>query len=160
MEEAFGRELPIGDYWVEVNINQKLLRIVAMVSGRVFIGPELCREEEYIDASINYTVDVMTAVRDIGSLNWFRHLRAPYLPSVKRIDQWIAQALGFLKPVVAARMKAAEEDPKYEKPDDMLQWLLDGSLRDGKTDVERIAKLQLGITFAAIHTTTLTTTNA
>lgn len=160
MEEAFNRELPIGDDWTEININKKLLRIVAMVSGRVFIGPELCREEEYIDASINYTIDVMTAVRDIGSMNWFRNLRAPYLPSVKRIDQWIAQAFGFLKPVVAARLQAMEDDPKYEKPDDMLQWLLEGSLKSGRADVERIARLQLGVTFAAIHTTTLTTTNA
>lgn len=131
-----------------------------MASGRVFIGPELCRAEEYIDASINYTIDVMNAVRDIGSMNWFRALRAPYLPSVKRIDEWIAQAMAFLKPVVAARMKAAEDDPKYEKPDDMLQWLLEGSMRDGNADVEHIAKLQLGVSFAAIHTTTLTTTNA
>lgn len=158
MAEALRTELPIGADWTEININKKLLRIVAKVSGRIFIGPELCHAEEYIDASINYTVEVMNAVRDINSMKWFRDLRAPYLPSVKRIDARVEQALKFLEPVVAERLEAERNDPEYKKPDDMLQWLMDG--QKGKADVEEIARLQLGLSFAAIHTTTLTTTNA
>ena len=82
VSEAFRTELPIGQDWTEVNINQKLTRIVAKASGRIFIGPELCHEEEYIDASINYTLEVMNAVREIQALDWYRDLRAPYRKSV------------------------------------------------------------------------------
>ncbi|KAL2111172.1 hypothetical protein VUR80DRAFT_220 [Thermomyces stellatus] len=158
--KAFRDELPIGADWTEININKKLLRIVAKVSGRIFIGPELCHAEEYIDASINYTIEVMNAVRDINSMNWFRHLRAPYLASVKRLDQRVEQALNFLQPVVSGRLEAAKNDPEWEKPDDMLQWIMEARAKDGKVDVENIARLQLGLSFAAIHTTTLTATNA
>lgn len=155
---CFRTELDIGADWTEININRKLLRIVAKVSGRIFIGPELCHEEEYIDAAINYTVEVMNAVREINDLTWFRDWRAPYLPTVQRINQRIKQALDFLKPVVEDRIARQKNDPDYEKPDDLLQWLMDGE--KGVPDVEYIARLQLGMTFAAIHTTTLTTTNA
>lgn len=161
MAAAFRDELPIGADWTEININKKLLRIVAIVSGRIFIGPELCHAEEYIDASINYTLEVMNAVQDINSMNWFRDLRAPYLPSVKRLDRRVEQALKFLLPVVQGRLDAAKKDPEWERPDDMLQWIMDSLLKDGKEiNVENIARLQLGLSFAAIHTTTLSTTNA
>lgn len=161
MAAAFRDELPIGADWTEININQKLLRIVAKVSGRIFIGPELCHAEDYIDASINYTVEVMNAVREINSLNWFRDLRAPYLPSVRRLDRRVEQALNFLQPVVQERVNAAKNDPEWERPDDMLQWVMDSLVKEGKkVNVENIARLQLGLSFAAIHTTTLSTTNA
>lgn len=43
-----------------MNIYGKLLRIVAKVSGRIFIGPELCRSEKYIDtASKSFTTETL-----------------------------------------------------------------------------------------------------
>ncbi|SPO00184.1 related to cycloheximide-inducible protein CIP70 (cytochrome P450 family) [Cephalotrichum gorgonifer] len=163
VNEAMDLELPIGADWTEININKALLRIVGMVSGRIFIGPELCREEEYLDASINYTIDVMTAVREINTLRWFRDLRAPYLPSVKKLKGRVKQALNFLQPVVQKRMAMARDDVKTDRPDDMLQWFMEGKLKKGAAkaeDVDYFARVQLGLSFAAIHTTTLTTTNA
>ncbi len=147
---------PCGD-WTPVNINQKLLRIVAMVSGRVFIGPELCRSEEYLDAAINYTIELMTAQRAISYLApWQRPFLANRLPHVKKLDQRLEEATAFLRPVVEARQKLAPE----EQPDDMLQWLMNAQPKFGQQTAKKMAELQLGISFAAIHTTTLTTTNA
>jgi hypothetical protein len=47
-----------------------------------------------------------------------------------------------------------------EKPDDMLQWIMNqqgGKFKEYST--EELARVQLSLSFAAIHTTTLTTTN-
>ncbi|KAH8895907.1 cytochrome P450 [Thozetella sp. PMI_491] len=157
VQESFLLELPPCRDWTPVNINQKLLRIVAMVSGRIFIGPELCRSEEYLDAAINYTVDLMTAQKAVTRMRpWKRPFLANHLPSVRQLDQRLKAATDFLRPVVEARQKLAPE----ERPDDMLEWLMSAKARVGESTTRKLAEIQLGISFAAIHTTTLTTTNA
>ncbi|KAL0941723.1 Ent-kaurene oxidase 7 [Colletotrichum truncatum] len=160
--ESMRLELPQSQEWTEVNINSKLLRIVAMASGRVFIGPELCRDERYIDASINYTVDLMTAVHMVSFLPGpLRPFVAPFLPPLKKLNRRIAEAEAVFRPIVEARRQAkAEKGDDYQEPDDMLQWMMNAPAKFGEVDNRTMAQNQLGISFAAIHTTSLTTTNA
>lgn len=161
VDRTLRAEFPSAKDWTEVNVYSKLLRIVAIVSGRIFIGPELCHDEEYIDAAVNYTTDLMKARGAIQYLPpWIRWLMAPRLPQVKRLAEREEQARAFLQPVVAARRKAEREQPGYQKPDDMLQWFIDSLKKFGNREDRELAKAQLGLSFAAIHTTTLTTTNA
>ncbi|KAK2026053.1 cytochrome P450 [Colletotrichum zoysiae] len=157
--EATRIELPQSGEWTEVKIMGKLMRIIAMASGRVFVGPELCRNEEYLDAAINYTVDLMKAIRKVSTIPpWIRPFLAPRKPEVRRVHRRIVEAVEFLKPVVKSRREASE-DPYYQKPDDMLQWMIDAQEKTGDKDDKKLAKYQLGISFAAIHTTSLTATN-
>lgn len=150
-------ELPQSGQWTEVDIQKKLLRIVAIVSGRVFVGPELCRDEKYLDAAINYTIDVMTAVYVVGLVPvWLRPVVAPRLPFVKRLHRRIEEADAFLRPVVTERRKEAKSN-ESAAPDDMLQWIIDSQ---GDRSDKELAKLQLSVSMAAIHTTTLTALNA
>ncbi|OLN88210.1 Ent-kaurene oxidase 1 [Colletotrichum chlorophyti] len=158
--EALRIELPQSNEWTEVNITDKLLRVIAMASGRVFIGPELCRNEEYLDAAINYAVDLMTAIRAVADIRpWMRPFTAGSKPEVKKLQRRVQEADRFLRPVVKARREAAM-NPDYQKPDDMLQWMMDAQSKFGKKGDEELARYQLSISFAAIHTTTATTTNA
>ncbi|KAL6859810.1 hypothetical protein ACO1O0_003834 [Amphichorda felina] len=162
VKEALGMELKVGSSWTEVDIHHVLLRVVAMVSGRVFIGPELCRTEQYLDAAINYTMEVMTAQRAVQHLKpWQRPLLASRMAPVRKLRQRIREANDFLQPVVDGRRRtAAAGSPAYEKPDDMLQWMIDGQEQFTDRNSRDLAKVQMGLSFAAIHTTTLTATNA
>ncbi|KAK4119800.1 cytochrome P450 [Parathielavia appendiculata] len=121
--------LPPCNDWTPININHASLRIVAQVPGRIFIGAELSRSGEYLDAAVNYTVEVMEAVRALDTVH----------PCLR--PQRLALADELLRPVVAAhrRMEGSE------KPDDMLQWLMNG---------------QDSLIFVAVHTTGVTLTNA
>lgn len=160
VDRTLRTELPPCKDWTEVNINSKLLRIVAIVSGRVFLGPELCHDEAYINAAINYTIDVMLALRAVQGLTpWQRWLKGSSLPEVMNLDKHEEEATRFLRPVIAARRQAEKDEPGYQKPDDMLQWLMDAQGL-GEREERQLAKLQLTVSFAAIHTTTLTATNA
>ncbi|EMT61125.1 cytochrome P450 [Fusarium oxysporum II5] len=160
VRDSLDLTMPPCDDWTEVNIHHALLRIVGMVSGRMFIGPELCRSEQYLDAAINYTMEVMGAQRAVQNMRpWLRPFRAQSLPEVKKLYQRIAEAEAFLEPVVKTRTDAMN-DPTYEKPDDFLQWLIDGKDKFPDKNSQNLAKVQLGLTFAAVHTTTLTATNA
>ncbi|KAK2006744.1 cytochrome P450 [Colletotrichum eremochloae] len=158
--EAMRLELPQSTDWSEVIINAKLLRIIAMASGRIFIGSELCRDERYLDASINYTVDVMAAVRAITNVpSFLRPLIAYRLPATKKLYRRLDEAEAVFRPIVTARREAAKKED-YQEPDDMLQWILNSQKKFGAVNDRDLAMTQLGISFAAIHTTSMTTTNA
>lgn len=141
-------------------IYSRLVNMVAKISGRVFVGPELCRDDGYLDAAVNYTMDLINAQRAIKKIRpLYRPYLAPRLPEIKRLLQRQKSAEAFLRPVVQARRDAEKNDPSYQKPDDLLSWFMNRSEDFGVESTEKLAKLQLGIIFAAIHTTTLTATN-
>jgi cytochrome P450 len=152
--------LPDCNDWTEVAINSKLVDIVAKVSGRVFVGPDLCQDPEYLDCGSNYTILLMEAVRAIKGIRpWLRPFLAPRLPEIRKLRDMEKRAARHLEPIVRERMEAEKNDPNWQKPDDMMQWLLNRSADHGVVSVEKLAKMQLGLIFAAIHTTTMTATN-
>ena len=47
-----------------------MLRIIAVVSERVFIESELCYNERYLNAAVNYTGNLGKVVQNIKSVNY------------------------------------------------------------------------------------------
>lgn len=167
VDECFHQELSacdITDDFVEFNAHQLVLRMVTKVSGRVFIGPELNQTKEYINATSGYTMDLIKAAQAINKIKpWMRWLKAPRIPEVQALKRRLDTAVNIIGPVVAARENALKKDPNnWQKPDDLLQWIIDDQNRLGEYggSVEDIAVTQLGITFAAINTTAFTILNA
>ncbi|UNI20000.1 hypothetical protein JDV02_006137 [Purpureocillium takamizusanense] len=153
-------ELPMSSDWTNVNMSNKILRTTAMASGRIFVGPELCRDEMYIETAINYTIDLMRASYVVTLVPpWLRTYVSPWLPPVRRLRRRVKQADNFLRPVVASRKRAALM-PGHEAPNDMLHWLMNEGSRFGINDDEQLVKHQLDVSFAAIHTSTAITVNA
>ena len=100
----------------------------------------------------------MNARRAIDRMEpWKRPFLAWRLPEVKRLNERFNQATAFLRPVVEARMELKPD----AKPNDMLQWLMENSeAKSGNQGSTRLVLSQLGLSLAAIHTTTMTATNA
>lgn len=158
---AFQDELPPCKDFTRVPINRALWRIVAKVSGRFFAGAELAHSEEYMDMSINYTLEIAGAVKGIAAIKpQEREAKAPSLPQLLQLQNRRKRTLEFIRPLIAARKKAMAEDIDYQAPDDMIQWILNGQTKYGELSVEELAEIQLFLIFAAIHTTTMTTINA
>lgn len=160
--DAIRAEFPQSTDWAQVNISSKLVRIVAKTSGRIFVGPDLCRDETYLDAAVNYTLDMTATIQAVGFIApWLRPFLASRAPQVKKLHHRFQQADDFLRPVVTARRQIAQGDRnEKDKPDDMLQWLMDSQDKFGQQSDRAISKYQLSLTFAAIHTTTAALTNA
>ncbi|KAH7068213.1 ent-kaurene oxidase [Paraphoma chrysanthemicola] len=143
--------------WTEVDINATLLNIVAIVSGSVFVGTNICRDPAYLDCTCNYALDLGNATRAVRQIRpWLRPLLAPRLPEVKHSIERQRQAVRILTPEVQRRIEAQKNDPDWHAPDDMLQWFIN---RLKKSSVEELADLVLITIFAALHTTTMTTTS-
>ncbi|KAJ0108710.1 Ent-kaurene oxidase [Diaporthe amygdali] len=140
------------DDWTSEVVYQQLLKIIAIVSGSVFLGPDLCRRNEYLHASIKYTVD---AFRGIGKLKKWHELLRPigqfFTSELKTIAEHRRKAREFLIPVIRER-KAAMEAGR-ELPDDLLQWMMNKADKL-KISETQLADEQLSVSMAAIHTTT------
>ncbi|KAL1605327.1 hypothetical protein SLS60_004875 [Paraconiothyrium brasiliense] len=152
--------MPKCEDWTAVNIYGKLVSMVATITGRILVGPDLCRDKDYQKLSIDYTMQLITAQLDIKKLRpLFKPWFAPRLPSVQRLHEAEKNLASFLEPVVRARQDAEKNDPDWQKPDDMLTWLMNRQGEFGIRSTHQLAKLLLGLVFASIHTTTLTATN-
>lgn len=160
VEQSLKEEMPDCEDWTSVNIYSKLVKMVAKITGRVFVGPELCRNEEYLNSAINYTQDLIKAQQAVKKTRPFlRPWVAPRLAEVRKLDETERKAKQMLEPIVQARRYAQANDPDWQQPDDMLGWLMNRSDKEGYQTSSLFAKQQLALIFAAIHTTTLTTTN-
>ncbi|KAI1380203.1 cytochrome P450 [Hypoxylon crocopeplum] len=149
-------KLPPCDDWTPVVVYQTLLRIVGIVSGTIFIGPELSHSEDYLRASIGFTLDFVNAATKLKKWNrrW-RWIGQYFTPEVRELFANRDKARDFLRPVLEKRraaMKAGEE-----MPDDNLQWMLNKVEEFGLTDND-MAEIQLNLSMAAIHSTTMSVT--
>ncbi|KAI1100328.1 cytochrome P450 [Jackrogersella minutella] len=155
-ERTIHEELPPCEDWTPAVVYQTMLRMVATISGAIFIGPELCRSDDYLKASIGYTLDFINAVSKLkqwrGQWRW---LGRYFTPEVDKLFTERKKAHAFLRPVIEQRRAAMAAG--RELPDDTLQWMLNKVDEFGLSD-DKLAETQLNLSMAAIHTTTLTVT--
>lgn len=147
--------------WTPVNIYSKLLRVVAIATTRIFIGKDLCHNEEWLQTSIAYTMHLASGARSIKNWKpWLRPLVYRWVPDLRVIYKDMDTAVRLLTPIVKAR-RESEGTEGYQKPNDMLQWMMDRRIKTSARDrdYEYLARIQLTLAFAAIHTTTMSTTN-
>jgi cytochrome P450 len=153
-------EMPPCEDWTAVPIHEKLVNMVSRISGRIFVGPELCHDPEYLDCATTYTIDMMEAQRAIKKLRPFsKPFFAPQLPEVKRLRERTKRAKQFMEPIILARLLNTEKnDEKWEKPDDLLQWFISRYSEQDTWSVEKLVRFQLHVIFAATETTSSTVT--
>ena len=147
--------------WTPVAVHPTFLQIVGRTSARIFVGQHLCREPLWLETSIDFARCVF-----LGS-SYLKVVPAPIRPiaglmspHMHRSRRHHKNARALLIPEILRRRKVAAQslDWKNDRPSDMLQWLEDASEGDDRRP-ERIVDRQLGMSFAAIHTTTNHITN-
>ncbi|KAK7931192.1 hypothetical protein PG985_001904 [Apiospora marii] len=154
VEQVMREEMPECRDWTAVSAYTTVVHMVAKITGRIFVGPGLCRHPEYLDSAVNYALDVLRAQKEIKTIRpLLRPLLAPRLPSVRQLREREKKAAEFFGPVVQARLDAEASDPHWQKPQDMLSSLMSSGAGHGVLSAAGLAKMQLGVIFAAVHTT-------
>jgi hypothetical protein len=139
-------------------LNKTLLRIVSIVIGEVAIGPEHSKDQRYLDIALNYTIEVFSAVAAVQSIPpMLRMIMAPFTSQIRALRKRERDATRFFAPILEARHQAAAQNEP--PPDDMMTWMVKRGAKFEVQNLARQAHLQLGITFAAVHTTTTTATS-
>lgn len=124
--------------------------MVAQLSSRIFLGDQICRDPEWLDITINYTLSAFTAAQELRLLPEFlRPFAVRYLPTSRKAQDQLKQARRIINPVVKERRDAARSG-KGAVYHDAIQWLEDTA----KGRHYDPAAAQLALSAAAIHTTT------
>lgn len=128
--------------------------MVARVSTRVFGGEQLCRNKKWLQITSDYA---RTSFLASELLRMFpkplRSLVHQINPLSRKLQAQVKEAREIINPIVEERRKEkkaaldrGEEEPEYN---DCLEWC-EESADDANSDP---ASMQLGLSFAAIHTT-------
>ncbi|RYP10386.1 hypothetical protein DL764_000720 [Monosporascus ibericus] len=153
------RAIPDGSIsTVAVGAYETILRTIAGVTSRVFVGLPRCRDEKWLDTAVNYTMDVFRLSSELRPYPPFlRRFVAPWLASTKRLQEHVRVASDCFGSIFAQRL--AEPDGEGKRANDMFQWMADSAKgADRSTDV--LIRKMLFLTLAAIHTSTMSTTHA
>jgi cytochrome P450 len=155
-----------GSEFHEIKVWDSLAKIFGRVSNRIFVGEELCRNEHFVDNVVGFATNVIIR----GSIlrifpQWLRSYISPLFLGPNR--KTFATIVKYLTPVIEQRKRdiaraKADGQFKHDEPYDLLQWNIHNSLKDPNPKewtAEMITKRYTGTSFAAIHTTTMTTTN-
>ncbi|KAJ7720374.1 cytochrome P450 [Mycena maculata] len=143
--------------WKLLHVLPSIMQIVARTSNRLFVGLPLCREKEYLDLNIDYTVLVFTRGLMIRLIPEF--LKPILAPLIMNRKSSIRHALKFLGPSINERLQKEEEygPERPDRPNDLISWLLD--LAEGEERTAPALALRILVTnMAAIHTSSMAMT--
>ncbi|KAF4313969.1 Cytochrome P450 [Botryosphaeria dothidea] len=156
MKLAMSKLLPATKDWTSIKFFPVAPQLTARLSGRAFLGETLCRNEEWLDVSIKYTIDSFFAVRALRM--WppvLRRIAHHFLPEMKLVREEIKTARRIIEAEVAERRRARFEAQLSGTPlksTDAIGWF-DDVAGDRQFD---IVQEQMMLSVAAIHTTSVT----
>lgn len=136
--------------------------MVARISTLVFMGEKICRDEDWINVSVNYTIDAFVAAR--GLRQWpaiMRPLVHWFLPAAQKLRKHLAVARSIVNREIEKREmiragKLPPDDPARTHAD-ALDWFEELSAAYNQP-MDR-SRGQVGLSMAAIHTTSNLLTN-
>ncbi|TFK69250.1 cytochrome P450 [Pluteus cervinus] len=145
--------------WVSVPANKTMAQVVCRTNNRLFVGLPFCRDPEYLDLNINYTMTAVKAGNILGHIPVFlRPLVSRILNSAESSKQLAIRLLG---PMIQDRLEKFERHGSMnypDKPNDLVTFLLEHSEPRHRT-VRDLAAHILIINFVAIHTTVMAMTH-
>ncbi|KAG6866486.1 hypothetical protein C0991_003030 [Blastosporella zonata] len=105
---AFQDFVPATENWTPVLALPTIMKITSRASNRLFVGLPLCRDPDYRDLNIEFTVDVIKASRTINLYpNFLKSLAGRYFTN---IEPQIERAMNHLRPIIQDRL---DKDAEY-----------------------------------------------
>lgn len=172
---AFEKEIGNVEGWKETYVYGTVLRLVARLSARTFVGLPLCRDEDWLKATIDLTTDTVKGVNAIAKHNpWFRPFVAPFIPEIrnlKRYNEFFSRRLkSQVNAIIAAhkkqvitRSKLPAENISHEGVEEgnhnLVHWVMLNFKDPNRVTEHEIGEVEKGAAFAAIHTTSMAITH-
>ncbi|KAE8354978.1 cytochrome protein [Aspergillus coremiiformis] len=135
--------------WHTLPLYTNVVRIIAQLTSRIFLGQELCRSAAWLEITSIYPVVGFEAAKELRL--WPRPLRPLvvwFLPSCQRLRAQVQRARDVMGPVLDAR-EAARTNGCAPDQLDAIEWLEEKA--KGRPYDPAIAQLTLSL--AAVHTT-------
>ena len=134
--------------WTPITIREAMSRTASILSGRAFVGLPLSRDEDWIEATVNYTTDVSKAWLILRFIPWpIRPVVAPFLPQVRSLLKQKSTTVEKLAPLLAA--KQSERAEKTGPGGEMIDWFMSQYKQPPKA--QQLCRDQLPAIFASIY---------
>ncbi|KAI0154985.1 cytochrome P450 [Xylariaceae sp. FL1272] len=132
------------------------------MSARVFLGAPACRNTDWLNVSINYSMDAFTTAFILRMFPWLHLFVAYLIPSRWRMKAQLQTAMRIIEPIMKrhAETQGEGERKSIEGPEHetLMQWMLENGTEEEKSLPEMAAR-QCVLTLASIHTTATDVTN-
>ncbi|KAJ5573829.1 uncharacterized protein N7459_008256 [Penicillium hispanicum] len=140
--------------WHDLPLKPTIQSIVAQLSSRVFLGDQICRNPEWLQITVDHSVDSLRAGEELRLWPYItRPVVALFLQSCRKVRQDLLQARRIITPVLEERRKSKESASRKGVPlpqyNDALEWMEQAS----KGLPYDPAASQLTFSLAAIITT-------
>ncbi|KAI1505447.1 cytochrome P450 [Biscogniauxia marginata] len=145
--------------WTKIGAYDLVSSVVSRATALVLVGPELCRNPEWLQIALTTTFAVFgaaNAIRDNFTPRW-RWLSRWKSDAPKQLREIRAKATKLLRPLYNERLSSIKKG-RTSSFKDTMNWLL--RLDSAEKSMARIADQQLFLTLASVHTTSATLTTA
>jgi hypothetical protein len=104
---AFITKLGACKEWTPFLLHKTIAHVVALLSGRIFVGLPLSRNENWIISAIRFTTESLNASEAMQKYpGCVRRLVTPFLPEINRTKRHIARGREFLEPILKELLKS------------------------------------------------------
>jgi len=133
------------------------VHLISRATSRVVAGESLRRNEEWLNTASSYSVNVGRTVILLRPFpNFLRPFVALFLPPVHQMKQQLQFVKDLFTPMILERREAETNNPGYVKPDDFLQWMMDGAENEEDHNPEALAHhMLLLMSLAVVHTSSM-----
>lgn len=123
--------------WTPIDLNDVMTRVISHLTARTWVGRDLARNDEWHKANTETTANIFTLAIALKVLPAFlQPMLAPLLPMKRKLSRGLARVQSLLIPLIEERMRLGEGD---EKPEDMIQWMLDAAESEEERDTVNLA---------------------
>ncbi|KAF8524847.1 cytochrome P450 [Hysterangium stoloniferum] len=145
--------------WTGIKAFDTMMNVVCRASNRAFVGVPKCRDPEFIDLNLRFTIDAVIAGKIINLFpDFLKPLAGRLFTNVPRA---IDTGLKHLGPMIEERQRNIDEYgfDYPDKPNDMLSWLMDEA-RGEERSTRNIMRRIITLNFASIQTSSMAFTQA
>jgi cytochrome P450 len=113
--------------WHDVVMKETALQLIARMTSRAFLGPELCRDPKWLRIATQYTLSTFHAGHQLRP--WPYHLRKIvqwFLPECRTAREMVAEGHKLIGPLIQQRRAAKAAAQAEGKPipvyNDAIEW--------------------------------------
>jgi cytochrome P450 len=126
------------------------------MTARIFLGQPACRNREWLQLSIGFSIDFFACAFVLRKIpQWSHPIVAPLLPLRWRVATALRKSSAIAGPLAKRHidvMQRRAAGEKVDEEDNLLNWMIDNCIEVENT-IEQHASRQALITVASIHTT-------
>ena len=118
--------------WHEIQLKDASFKILSQVSSRIFLGLDLCRNDKWLQVTVDYTRTAMLATQNL--LLWprcLRHIVYWFSPYCRAVREQLRMAKVLVNPILTQRRREGEKRQKLGLAPirhlDSIQWLEDAA---------------------------------